>query len=101
MFKAYRFNVVQPSGDAIVEAEQEVEPVKEVEPWESEPADCQQLLDEYVVENKFASSIPGAVLYLTKATNRAGQDVNIIEGQCHKLFLDTCRHTCDGFPAFG
>ena len=42
----------------------------EVEYWAGEPSTLEELLDQYVVESKFASQCPGGTLYLTAASNR-------------------------------
>ena len=71
--------------EAPLVAEAEPEPA-----WEGEPATGEELLDQYVVENKFAASIPGVVMYMVKATTRAGEEVNLTSGQTHKLYMATC-----------
>ena len=62
-------------------------PVEDVEPWRNEPGTLEEMWDRYIVENKMAASVPGGMLYLTKAATRAGDLVDVVPDQKHKLFL--------------
>ena len=59
--------------------------------WEGEPSTCEELLDKYVIESKFAAMMPGGTLYLTPSTDRQGNQCNVMKDQRYKLwfvFLD-------------
>lgn len=62
-------------------------PTENVEPWKQEPATLEEMLDQYVVENKFCSSFAGGMLYLTKSTTRNGERIDVMENQSQKLFF--------------
>eukprot|EP00435_Cladocopium_sp_Y103_P052797 s10_g16.t1 len=62
-------------------------PVEDVQPWCNEPTTLEELLDRYIVENKMPASVAGGMLYLTKAATRAGELVDVVPEQKHKLFL--------------
>ena len=62
-----------------------VEP--EVVYWEGEPSSCEELLDKYVIESKFAAMVPGGTLYLTPATDRQGVQCNALKDQRYKLWF--------------
>ena len=64
------------------------EPVEqEVVYWEGEPATCEELLDKYVIESKFAAMVPGGTLYVTPATDRQGVQSNVVRDQRYKLWF--------------
>lgn len=69
----------------MVEAEPE-EPEVAVEPW-TEPLTIEALLDQYVVESKFAGRTTGTTLFLTRSMNRSGEVTQCVDGQRWKLFL--------------
>jgi len=81
-----RFHITRTQ-EVIEVPEEDVE--EAVKPWEQEPQDLQSLMDTYIVENKFAAAIPGAMLYLTKAETRAGERVDVTADQKNKLFMVT------------
>ena len=62
-------------------------PVEDVQPWQNEPSCLEEMLDRYIVENKMPASVAGGMLYLTKAATRAGELVDVVPDQKHKLFL--------------
>ncbi len=65
-----------------------LKPVEElVEYWSGEPSTCDELLDQYVVEAKFAAMAPGGTLYMTPASNRNGENLNCIPNQRYKLWF--------------
>jgi len=63
---------------------------EEVTPWENEPSTLQDLLDNYIIENKIVGHTPGMMLYLTKAETRSGERINALPDQQNKLFLAPC-----------
>lgn len=66
------------------------EPERAVEPWRNEPKDLNELLENYIIENKFPSSIAGGMLYLTRSETRSGEKIDLIDDQKSKLFFDPC-----------
>ena len=66
----------------------------EVEYWAGEPSTLEELLDQYVVESKFASQCPGGTLYLTAASNRKGEANNCLPNQRYKLWFVLRRNYC-------
>ena len=76
---------------SMVPAESPADQVKPValEPW-SEPLTIEALMDQYIVEGKFAGRSAGTTLYLTRSKTRAGEITQCEEGQRWKLFLVPC-----------
>lgn len=60
---------------------------EEITPWENEPKTVQELLDRYIVEAKFTSSVAGGMLYLTQAQCRDNTAVDTVPNQRYKLFF--------------
>lgn len=57
-------------------------------PWTSGPSSLEELLDQFLVENKFPGKLPGTTLYLTPAADRSGKVEECVPGQKWKLFMD-------------
>ena len=69
---------------AAAKEEEEVEPA--IEPW-SEPEKLEDMLDQYIIEGKFAGRSPGTTMYLVQAKKRDGTLEQVVAGQRCKLFL--------------
>ena len=68
-------------------AKVEQEESKPIEPWTGEPESLNELVDKYVIENKFSGRIPGTTLYLVQCRARDGSTSQALENQRFKLFI--------------
>lgn len=56
------------------------------DPW-CEPERLEDMLDQYIIESKFAGRCPGSTCYLVQARKRDGSLTEVVENQRFKLFL--------------
>ena len=57
-----------------------------------EPAEMNDVLDKYVIENKMSGRSPNSSLWLTSAVRRGGEEVEMCAGQKWKLWLASELH---------
>lgn len=72
-------------------------------PFTSEPGWHQELLDQYIVENKLPGRHPSTTLLVCLAKRRNGETSETVEGQRFKLFMvlwPTYYTRLGGWPSF-
>ena len=82
-----RFSQHMTEGGNSNEAIVPIEAAETTSAWPGKPGALDDLLARYDVEVKLPARQAGAMLYITKATDRHGERTNVIETQAYKLFL--------------